>query len=487
MLNRYPSLLLLVPFLSGLLAGPVAFFFWALLAALRASPVSLQEPERNSKWLIFILMAAAGAVHAPPWPSSPDLRIDAPLLIEGTITEGPWLHVGFVPSTVIDLAPQDGVTDRTIRITSESRGPGAWITGDRIRVVGRPRFMKGRLFLHTESDLIHKLDPDPRYVLHRMIYTFRRRLWEGLRETLSRRVEALPSAMLLGLSGTVYSADKATFRETGTAHLLAISGLHLGLIAALFVFAFRKLGLEEKSRFFTLAAALFGFCLVSGFRTPVFRAYLVCLLHLYAARIHRNVDSFAPLFNASLILILVDPACLFQISFQLSFAGYGAILIFFHLFANGSGKGIFSRGKRLQEEWSGMGFFWSLLRKTLLLLGISTASWIGTLPLVLHYFHNFNPWAPVINVLVFPFFVTALVLTALHVAAIALGLHHSLITSWPVEKSHQLLLDVLETSNTLFPHPAGPFELSWPWVVLLYGLLILTVRTVLARLERENR
>jgi competence protein ComEC len=326
--------------------------------------------------------------------------------------------------------------------------------------------------IETRRELIQALGTDPRRMMHRELYRMRRRLWNGLQETLSRRSASLLAAMLLGLSGTVAPGVKRLFRNTGTAHLLAISGLHVGIVCAMLVFFLDKLGMEGRFRFWLLLGALFVFCLLSGGRTPVSRAYLVCAMHLYAIRARRPVDSFLPLFNACLVLLLMDPGALFELSFQLSFAGYGSILAFLKIRSLLS-SGRANRRGTLKERPLSCGWFLYFMRKTGLLLGVSTASWLGTLPLTLHCFQYFNPWTPAVNLLVFPFFVGVLNIGAVHLAAAAIGLHRSLLTAWPAEACISLFFRWLETLETLPPGRIDIPPIPGTAVFLAYGMIIL--------------
>lgn len=151
--------------------------------------------------------------------------------------------------------------------------------------------------------------------------------------------------IMLGKRGDLPTDTVETFRNSGTIHLLAVSGLHVGFIAAFCYFLafcyFRLmkftsvLGVRFKYphltkkviRLITIAAVLIYACLF-GFRPSVFRAALMAILFLFATVIDRETDIYNLLALAALILLLLNPTQLWDIGFQLSFVAVTAIVYF---------------------------------------------------------------------------------------------------------------------------------------------------------------
>lgn len=440
--EAYPALHLLLPYASGLIFGPVGFIGWVLGATLARKP----SPQQALARLIPVLMAAAGSLFHLA--TGPVLPADTLVSLTGVVKDGPWRTEGYQrDDRLMILADSPPGSRYTVDVS------GSWnekiTAGDRIRFKARVRF---DTYLVTRAALIEKSGETS--ALDHAVYRTRKHLWDGLESTMDRRSAQLGAALLLGLKCKVPPAVRDTFRNTGTAHLLAISGLHVALIAGLLIHLLSRLGMRQI--FWPLASMLSVFCVISGARTPVLRAFLVCLFHLFAARCKRAVDPMGILFNACLVLLILNPGALHELSFQLSFAGYGAILIFF----------------RFQIRWPGR-----RLKKLFLAFGISTASWLGTLPLTLYHFHYLVPLAPLINVAVFPFFGLALVFNALHLAALSMGLGNSLITAWPAETSLHLLVRVLAYMEALSPIPITINPLP-PWMLILFyaGMFLLMIQ-----------
>ncbi len=134
--------------------------------------------------------------------------------------------------------------------------------------------------------------------------------------------------MLLGLRNELSPDILDAFRNSGSIHILAVSGLHVGLIAALCFFGFSLLRLPPKATdLLTIAAVVLYACLV-GFRASVFRASLMAVIFLISRIIERDRDLFNLLAFAALALLLINPAQLWDIGFQLSFAAVATIVYF---------------------------------------------------------------------------------------------------------------------------------------------------------------
>ena len=153
-------------------------------------------------------------------------------------------------------------------------------------------------------------------------------------EGLRRRVEAVIDTayrenrihaqvlkgMLLGLRSELSPDILDAFRNSGSIHILAVSGLHVGLIATDLLFRFSLLRLPRKTTdLLTIAAVILYACLV-GFRPSVFRASLMTVIYLISRIIERDRDLLNLLAFAALVLLLINPAQLWDIGFQLSFA-----------------------------------------------------------------------------------------------------------------------------------------------------------------------
>ena len=138
----------------------------------------------------------------------------------------------------------------------------------------------------------------------------------------------LLKGILLGKRSDLPTETLDIFRNSGTFHVLAVSGLHVGLIAMFCYFGFRCFRLPQRVLcLLTIAAVLIYACLI-GFRPSVFRASLMAILFLFATVIDRDSDLFNLLAFAALVLLLLNPLQVWDVGFQLSFVAVAAIVYF---------------------------------------------------------------------------------------------------------------------------------------------------------------
>lgn len=207
----------------------------------------------------------------------------------------------------------------------------------------------------------------------------------SLRATLVSRARQLPGAagellatLLLGEPAGDWSSD---WRRAGLAHVLAVSGLHVGLILALVLAVLKLLRLPPRWRYALGATFLIAYGSLIGWRPAVWRAIIMALLGLLALATGRRRDWPSAMAAAALCLLVGNPWLLFDAGWQLSFAATWGVLAV--------GPGITARLPRLP---------WRLDS----LLGISLAAQIATLPIVLYHFYLVTPLALFSNLLIVP-------------------------------------------------------------------------------------
>lgn len=149
----------------------------------------------------------------------------------------------------------------------------------------------------------------------------------------ARRAAALASALLLGETAELTPETVSAFRDGGVAHVLAISGLHVGLLALGLSAALRPFRVRVGVRDAALLSATLAFAAFTGGRAPVLRAALMIGLYL-AARLLGRPTSPAHVFGLSALLLLAaDPSHLFDVGFLLTYAAVFGISALAPLFA----------------------------------------------------------------------------------------------------------------------------------------------------------
>ncbi len=177
-----------------------------------------------------------------------------------------------------------------------------------------------------------------------------------LRETMADRgreifgsESALPLALILGIRDELPDETQSSFSDAGVAHILAVSGLHVSLLAGVLMLLLRKMHLSPLAILCVTGVFLLVYCALIGFSAPVVRASVLTMIVLFAPLAKRRTDPLTSLAAAFLILLLIRPADLFTQSFILSFSAVLGIILFGDLF-----KSFVPRNRILARLWS----FW---------------------------------------------------------------------------------------------------------------------------------
>ncbi len=168
--------------------------------------------------------------------------------------------------------------------------------------------------------------------------------WQAMREAIAARIAltlpgprgAIASTLLTGISSAIPAADRNAFAVSGLAHLLAVAGLHLGIVMgltmgalrmllALWEYAALRLPTRQIAAVAALAAGAF-YMALTGMHLPTIRSLAMATLGVLALLLGRRALSMRGLGVAALILLLAAPATLLEVSFQMSFAAVLALI-----------------------------------------------------------------------------------------------------------------------------------------------------------------
>lgn len=150
------------------------------------------------------------------------------------------------------------------------------------------------------------------------------------RGPLDERYVGVVEALTLGWRADVGEELRQQFRDAGLAHLLAVSGLHVGLVAALAGALLGWLGRERRGRVLRGAlqlVAVWLFALLTGMAPSTVRAALMFSLFIVSDVLARRTESLNTLAAAAIIMLLADPQLLFDVGWQLSFSAVAGILL----------------------------------------------------------------------------------------------------------------------------------------------------------------
>jgi competence protein ComEC len=337
--------------------------------------------------------------------------------------------------------------------------PGAfdyerWLFRQQVKATGYVRADDGALLLHRGAG---------RYWLDRWRQQVRARLAQGLPEGVA---SALVPALVIGDRSALTPANWGVFSATGTSHLIAISGLHVGLIAGVVFFAVRRawswvpalalrVAAPRAAALFALSAAL-GYAALAGFAVSTQRALVMLAVVLGAVIARRTLRPSSALLVALAAVLLLDPASVLDYGFWLSFGAVAVLL--YALAARVGPPGLIARWGAAQ---------WAVA--------------LGLLPMLIAFFGRASLIAPGVNLIAVPLF--GLLLPVILVAALIF-----LTTGWsvPLVPVGWLLTLGYEGLRLLSELPWAAVTLGarpgWVWLSAALGsLLLLAPRGVPSR------
>lgn len=204
---------------------------------------------------------------------------------------------------------------------------------------------------------------------------------------LKDEVLAVVSALTVGDKSELTPELKATYSAAGVSHILALSGLHIGILAMILTMLLYPLRYVRGGKTGTALAVvclLWGFAVMTGLSPSVVRAVTMFTLYIIASLLVEDRFSGGhALVLAAFLMLLYQPLYLFDVSFQLSFTAVLSIILFYPIF---SAKTV--RNKPVRYVWNTM--------------AVSLAAQLGTLPLVLYYFGAFPTYFLLSNLVVTP-------------------------------------------------------------------------------------
>ena len=264
------------------------------------------------------------------------------------------------------------------------------------------------LLLPLVAAILLFVERPPKYPVKQAPNAFQERLYGRLEAAgLSGDELATVGALTLGYKEELDKELKRHFQASGAAHVLAVSGLHTGLIYGLLVWLltlggrFRPMHENKVARraiSLTIIGVMWGYAWLTGLTPSVVRAVLMVTLVEIGKMIYRKSLTINTIAAAAVLILIVRPTDLWSVSFQLSFAATTAIVLMVN---------------RLPAMLTGR-----IAAYFLGIIVVSVAAQLGTLPITMFYFKQVSTYFLLANLLVLPI-ATFLVPSGL--ATIALG------------------------------------------------------------------
>jgi competence protein ComEC len=328
-------------------------------AAITVPALAIAIGLRRTRWLFGPVTAAALGFAAAQLATARAPPIEAELPNRATIVTGTVHTVEVLPDgrrITIQPAFLDGSLEpllRSVRVRLQRKDDGPLETGDQVRIralirpPGPPSYPGG---WDLQRDAFYAGLGASGYALGKAERTAQGlpsaplRLVQRLRETINRRVVAvLPGAagavsvtLLTGASMAIPETDHAAFRDSGLAHLLAVAGLHIGIVMG-FALTLSRLGfaLSERASLFWPTKKLAALCalaagaaymVLTGMHVPIIRSFVMACLFTVALLANRRPFSLRGLGLAAAALMLISPQQVPEVSFQMSFSAVLALI-----------------------------------------------------------------------------------------------------------------------------------------------------------------
>lgn len=285
--------------------------------------------------------------------------------------------------------------------------------------------------------------------LDRLLASFRSRASEILEKVIGGREGNFLKAILLGERWMIEPDIEDYFTKTGLAHILAISGLHIGYLVMLLSLIQSLFRLRMGPAFLFQAIILILYCLMTGASPSVTRAVIMALIHLGARALGRKTDIINSAGTAAFLILLIRPMDFLEVSFQLSFLAVCSIGLF-------------------QETISNYMRFFPKKIGSLISAGLSAQ--IGTLPLTTYHFNMISPVSILANLIVLPILgiVTAGGFIVLFVGMILPGVASSI--AFPIRLLCSLIFLVTDLSAEL---PYAYFRVVSPSILTIAFFFLL--------------
>jgi competence protein ComEC len=284
-------------------------------------------------------LACWATARAPDWAALPPHAV----VVSGQVSLVEALPEGRRITIASPSLDGDAPLDRALRIRLRTTDPGPVAVGDviRVRVLLRapsPPDYPGGWDTQREAFFSglagYGFAIGPATVLHHAGGGW----WAALRSRVAQRImEGLPgpqgaiaATLLTGMGAAIPPADRAAFQDSGLAHLLAVAGLHVGIVMGL-VFSVARFGLALWERaalrwptrqIAALAALAAGglYLALTGAHVPILRSFAMAALVTLGVLTGRRAVSLRGLCLAALVLMTIAPASVVGVSFQMSFA-----------------------------------------------------------------------------------------------------------------------------------------------------------------------
>ncbi|HAS27872.1 MAG TPA: DNA internalization-related competence protein ComEC/Rec2 [Dehalococcoidia bacterium] len=306
------------------------------------------------------------------------------------------------------------------------------------------------------------------FALLEWVYSLRSELSQSLTRVLPEPQASLAQAMLLGIRSNIPDDLKEDFSLTGTAHLLAISGLHTAIVAGIMLgIGLALFGRRHYLYIWLALSVIWLYAILTGLQAPVVRSAIMASIFLAAELTGRQRNAITALVFAAAVMAACDPQVVYTASFQMSFSAMcGLIFILPALQSLGN-----NMINRLPDR------FPTVLKITKLTydsLAVTLAALAGVLPLIAYYFGIISIVSPLATLLILPVLIGIIVLGTLTAATGLFLLPLSQIFGWLLWLILSYMIVIVEgfAGLSIAYIDTGSFNTIYVWIYYI-GLAVI--------------
>ena len=333
---------------------------------------------------------------------------------------------------------------------SSKRNPGEFDYAKYLTALG----ISGTLGIYDIKNV--KILNDKNDYFLNLIFNIRKKLDDKITKFHDSQTAALLRGLLLADRSNIDYDTRTEFINSGVIHVLAVSGLHVGFIAFIFIILLGRFNIYLKSIITILG--LLCFMVITGIPASVFRATIMSCVIIISFLSNRTTNLFNSLAVAALIILFINPGELFQPGFQLSFSAVLSIAAIYPI---------------IRKKINSLHLKYHFIKNILLFIGLSLAAQLGTLPFTLIYFGKLSLVALAANLIVIPLigFIVANAISTISLSFILPSL--AMYYAYANNLFSKILFAIV--------HAAGSSEYSFIWIrnfstldtLIFYGFIII--------------
>jgi competence protein ComEC len=370
---KFRIILPIVAYLQLIVAG----YFFSFQKDIRNQPTNLINANQEIKAYLATVIS-----HDEPKPNSIANRVKVKKVFDGTFWEEMEGEV------LIYHRAQEGLTSGDLLLISGSpqqiQGPTNPLEFDYRNFILNQQ-ISHQHFIGDRFDILGKIPENP---IESFFIEIRTDILAGFDSLFhNREANQVAKAILLGQKKEMDKEISDAYVTAGAMHILAVSGLHVGIVYGFFFLFVKPYWLKVKKRVIYLSLIIlliWGYALLTGMSPSVMRAATMFSLMALAQMKSRNPSIFNAIALSAVILLLYDPFLIYAVGFQLSYLALTGILVIQPLLVR-----LWSPSHRIVD------YIWQITT-------VSFAAQLATFPISAFYFHVFPTYFAIANLIAIP-------------------------------------------------------------------------------------